>query len=156
MSVFVACDHKKFKNSKMIFLLFQRFLECLLFILWNHVLWWYPWSVYRVRKVKDRTVVVTGAASGIGNAIAILLAKSGWTVIACDIDVAKLVQLNQVPNISTIHLDVRSKSSTELLRKHVDRRFPRGLDAVVREISVCINLSLSLSLSHQPIPISNR
>jgi NAD(P)-dependent dehydrogenase (short-subunit alcohol dehydrogenase family) len=95
--------------------------------------------------VKDRTVVVTGAASGIGNAIAILLAKSGWTVIACDIDVAKLVQLNQVPNISTIHLDVRSKSSTELLRKHVDRRFPRGLDAVVREISVCINLSLSLS-----------
>ena len=61
----------------MIVLFIQRIVEWFLFVLWNHVLWWYPWSVYRIQKVHDRSVVVTGAASGIGNACVKLLANSG-------------------------------------------------------------------------------
>ena len=127
----VSCE-TIFENSKtMMVLLIQRIVEWFLFVLWNHVLWWYPWSVCRIQKVHDRSVVVTGAASGIGKALVKLLANSGWTVIACDIDVAKLVHLNQVRNVSTYHLDVRSLSSAKLLNREVEKQFPNGLDAVV-------------------------
>ena len=59
----------------------RRIFEWFLFVLWNHVLWWYPWSVYRIHQVHGRTVVVTGAASGIGFALVKLLAKSGTFLI---------------------------------------------------------------------------
>ena len=59
------------------------------------------------------------------------MTSTGWIVVACDIDSAKLVHLNQIRNVSTLHLDVRSISSAKLLRKEIEARFPKGLDAVV-------------------------
>ena len=36
--------------------------------------------------VKDKIIVVTGAASGLGRALALYLARDGWCVAVCDID----------------------------------------------------------------------
>jgi len=45
-----------------------------------------PWPCSRLGAVADRTVVVTGAASGIGAATAARLTRAGWRVIGVDKD----------------------------------------------------------------------
>jgi len=55
----------------------------------------------------NQTVLVTGAANGIGLAITEFLAKKGFTILATDFNEADLQKLSSKENIHTILLDVK-------------------------------------------------
>lgn len=57
-------------------------------------------------RLSGKTALVTAAAQGIGRASAIAFASEGATVIATDINEAKLKELGSLPNIRTRRLDV--------------------------------------------------
>ncbi|MFB1297301.1 SDR family NAD(P)-dependent oxidoreductase [Mycobacterium sp. pW049] len=86
-----------------------------------------------------RTVVVTGAGSGIGRAIATTLAQRDWRVIVTDVDdtAAREVAAG-LPNTSAGHepaqLDVTSPEAAARVASDVARRF--GLDAWVSNAGI--------------------
>jgi NAD(P)-dependent dehydrogenase (short-subunit alcohol dehydrogenase family) len=69
-----------------------------------------------VRSLQGRTAVVTGAASGIGLAVALALAKSGATVVVGDYDpLPESTELFQQHGIVQRRCDVRSESEVRAL-----------------------------------------
>jgi 2-hydroxycyclohexanecarboxyl-CoA dehydrogenase len=72
----------------------------------------------------DEIAVVTGAASGIGRAIAIALAGNGAVVVAADRDVSGAEQTAAAHDrITAVFLDLTSGSSIAAARDEVTRRF---------------------------------
>lgn len=57
-------------------------------------------------RLSGKTAIVTAAAQGIGRASAIAFASEGATVIATDVNEARLKELQSLPNIRTRRLDV--------------------------------------------------
>lgn len=56
--------------------------------------------------LKDKVVAITAAAQGIGRASALAFAKAGAKVIATDINLERLAELDKEPGIRTARLDV--------------------------------------------------
>lgn len=59
------------------------------------------------------TILITGATSGIGEALANLCAKAGHAVIACGRNKQKLAELAQTENISICCFDVTDEQATK-------------------------------------------
>jgi len=86
---------------------------------------------------KVKTVLVTGAASGIGLAITEYLAQKGDKVIATDKNKEALAILNGKPNIITFYLDVTdSKSISDV--KDIIGEIPQGLDVLVNNAGIFV------------------
>lgn len=64
-------------------------------------------------RLTGKAVLVTAAAQGIGAAIARAAAREGARVIATDINTDLLQQLNEIPGITTRHLDVTDPREIE-------------------------------------------
>tara|TARA_B100000886_G_scaffold164270_1_gene112018 strand:+ start:2530 stop:3267 length:738 start_codon:yes stop_codon:yes gene_type:complete len=65
-------------------------------------------------RLKNKNIVVTAAAQGIGRATALMFAKEGATVIATDINEKKLSELSKENNeIKTYKLDATNKNEVE-------------------------------------------
>jgi NAD(P)-dependent dehydrogenase (short-subunit alcohol dehydrogenase family) len=58
------------------------------------------------------TILITGATSGIGEALAGLCAKAGHSVIACGRNEQKLAELALIENITTCRFDVTDEKAT--------------------------------------------
>ena len=86
-----------------------------------------------------RSVLVTGASSGIGHATALLLASKGWRVFAAirkDAD-AEAINARGLKNIETMHLDVSDRSSIRRAAEEVQGRLAyRGLDGLFNNAGI--------------------
>ena len=72
-------------------------------------------------RLKDKKIIVTAAAQGIGRATAMMFAKEGASVIATDINEEKLNELNKENNlIKTQKLDATNKKSVEEFYRSVN------------------------------------
>ena len=72
-------------------------------------------------RLKNKKIVVTAAAQGIGRATAIAFANEGAEVIATDINEEKLIELNDFnPKIKTKVLNSTNKDEVEIFAKNID------------------------------------
>ena len=72
-------------------------------------------------RLKDKKIIVTAAAQGIGRATAMMFAKEGASVIATDINEEKLNELNNENNfIQTQKLDATDKKADEEFCSSID------------------------------------
>jgi len=72
-------------------------------------------------RLKNKKIVVTAAAQGIGRATALAFANEGAEVIATDINLEKLNEIKQNnSSIVTQELDATNKSAVEVFAKSID------------------------------------
>lgn len=95
---------------------------------------------YGAYRFADRVCLVTGAATGIGQAVAVRLWAEGATVVAADINldlVRQTVALGGAGRRRALaaRLDVRSDRSVASLARRVERRFGR-LDVLVNNAGI--------------------
>lgn len=87
-----------------------------------------------------RSVVVTGASSGIGRASALRLSRSGWHVFAGvrkDSDAESLRA--EDPRITPLSIDVSDQSSIDAARKTVEDAVGAKLDALVNNAGIAVH-----------------
>jgi NAD(P)-dependent dehydrogenase (short-subunit alcohol dehydrogenase family) len=85
--------------------------------------------------MRNRTVLVTGAGRGIGRAIAVRLARSGWRVYGgVRTDVAAKELSTESDSITPVELDVTVPQHLAAL----DRELPEGLDALVNNAGIAV------------------
>lgn len=78
---------------------------------------------------RSRTVLITGAAGGLGRAAVEMLAGAGWAVWAADLPGPALDALDEVPGVRPLELDVTDQASVDAAAQQV--RASGTLDAVV-------------------------
>lgn len=79
---------------------------------------------------EDKSVLVTGAAGGIGRATCERLARAGWQVLAVDRDADKMRWADAVPAVTAFAADVASEEDNARMAAEAEARFG-GLDAAV-------------------------
>lgn len=79
-----------------------------------------------------KTILITGAASGIGKATATYFVKHGWQVAAVDVNPGALSQLTRElgPSLWPVVGDVRSRDGAQALVKQVTDRTSGRLDCL--------------------------
>ena len=70
-------------------------------------------------RLSGKTALVTAAAQGIGRACALAFAAEGASVLATDINAAKLDELSGTPNIVTTRLDVLDNDMVASLAREI-------------------------------------
>ena len=80
-------------------------------------------------RLKEKNIIVTAAAQGIGKATALAFAKEGANVIATDINEEKLSVLSQEnKNIRTELLDSTNKQKVEEFGSNIENSFSARRD----------------------------
>ncbi len=80
--------------------------------------------------VDQKSVVVTGAASGMGRAVCERLARNGWQVLAVDYNADNLKWAEGAANVSTLVADISSEADNAKIAAEAERLFG-GLDAAI-------------------------
>lgn len=81
-----------------------------------------------MEKLDSKTIIITGAAGGIGSAITIRCLQDGATVLGCDrnrLELERLRERVQSEKLSTFQVDVSSYSEVEALFKQIVKDFPQ-------------------------------
>ncbi|MHA1170945.1 MAG: SDR family oxidoreductase, partial [Candidatus Heimdallarchaeota archaeon] len=86
---------------------------------------------------KAKTVLITGAASGIGLALTEYLAQKGDKVIATDFNKEALAALNSKPNIITYYIDVTDSKSISEVKEKISET-AQGLDGLVNNAGMFV------------------
>ena len=95
-----------------------------------------------IEGLKDRVVIVTGGAHGIGKAYCLGFAKAGARVVIADIDKAgadraagEIAQAVRESSADALHVDVSDETSTKNMAAHAVERFGR-IDVLVNNAGV--------------------
>ncbi len=95
-----------------------------------------------IEGLKDRVVIVTGGAHGIGKAYCLGFAKAGARVVIADIDKAgaqraagEIAQAVRESSADALHVDVSDETSTKNMAAHAIERFGR-IDVLVNNAAV--------------------
>lgn len=91
-----------------------------------------------------KTVLITGASSGIGKATALHFAANHWQVIATMISLDERHAIENVPNIHCYPLDVTSTQSIEMARKQILQKHPR-IDVIINNAGIGYRSFVELS-----------
>ncbi|MBB5154367.1 3-oxoacyl-ACP reductase [Saccharopolyspora phatthalungensis] len=102
------------------------------------------------RPLRDKIALVTGAARGIGEAIAETLARDGAHVVCLDVpaqggDLAKVA--NRIGG-STLQLDITAENAAERIAEHFAQRHD-GLDIVVHNAGITRDKTIGRMTSQQ-------
>jgi meso-butanediol dehydrogenase / (S,S)-butanediol dehydrogenase / diacetyl reductase len=81
-------------------------------------------------KANRKVVIVTGAAGGIGRAACERLVRKGWSVVAADLDAAKLAWTQGNAHIAAATADIATVAGNQSVVQLAEDRFG-GLDAVL-------------------------
>src|SRR3954469_2339121 len=87
------------------------------------------------REYSQKAALVTGAARGIGKAIAVMLAERGYRMAICDRDAAAGSRTAAETGIAFVRCDVSREASARACVQRVIRRFGR-LDALVNNAGI--------------------
>ncbi|MFT4633398.1 MAG: 3(or 17)beta-hydroxysteroid dehydrogenase, partial [Crocinitomicaceae bacterium] len=98
--------------------------------------------------VKGKVVIVTGAASGLGEADARMLAANGASVIMTDINVAVGEQIAKQIGATFFEHDVARESRWADLTKLVERDFGR-LDGLVNNAGIAVIANIETTTTEQ-------
>jgi 2,3-dihydro-2,3-dihydroxybenzoate dehydrogenase len=83
-----------------------------------------------MKKAENKTVLITGAAGGLGNALVKLLSERGYHIIATDISLERLSGLNSHVNVVTKQVDVTDLEKVGLTIREFDLE-ETGLDILI-------------------------
>lgn len=89
----------------------------------------------RPPRLEGRSVIVTGAGSGIGRATAVRLASEGAAVVALDVSLEGLAAIEGTSGVTTAHVDISSESSVVTAVAAAVESLG-GLDAVVNAAAI--------------------
>lgn len=106
-----------------------------------------------------RTVVITGAAAGIGRRTALTLASKGWTVGAFDLDETGLATLADEAGPGTVHTGHLDVTDAAQFQERVDAFVARTgrLDAIVNNAGILLAgrfEEIDVARHHQEIDIN--
>ena len=79
----------------------------------------------------QKTVVITGASSGIGRASLLRMSQAGWRVFATVRKDLDQQPLNSIPNVVPILMDVEDRASISAVAREIALQDPGGLDGLV-------------------------
>jgi NAD(P)-dependent dehydrogenase (short-subunit alcohol dehydrogenase family) len=89
------------------------------------------------QKANQKTVLVTGASSGIGLKITQVLSENGYLVYAGARKDADLQRLNAMNNVESVRLDVTDQEQIDAAVKKIADK-GRGLDALVNNAGIAV------------------
>jgi short-subunit dehydrogenase len=88
-------------------------------------------NIHSAMTIRSKTILITGATSGIGRAAALMLARRGHRVFATGRNEAALAQLEEA-GLDTFRLDVTDPASVEdAVRRVEEATEGRGLDVLI-------------------------
>lgn len=87
--------------------------------------------------LKDKVVIITGSAGGLGKAFAFAFANQGAKVVVCDKNIEGATQTAKEigANATAFEVDVTSESSTENLAKRVAEKFGK-IDVLINNAAI--------------------
>lgn len=91
-----------------------------------------------------KTVLITGACGGIGNATAVHFANNGWKVIATMISLDNGKELDEFENVERFLLDVTSTESIENCKAQITEKY-KTIDVVINNAGVGYRSFVELS-----------
>ena len=95
-----------------------------------------------------KTIVITGASSGIGKATAIYFAQKGWNVAATMRKPEKETELNQLDNVKLFALDVTDSASIDKAYEEIKNEY-KTIDVLFNNAGYCLFGPLELSTEKQ-------
>lgn len=87
--------------------------------------------------IDKKTILVTGAANGIGKSISLYLASKDYFVFAADVDDKGLKSLENIENIKPINLDLRYSADIERAVNEI-ANITEGLDGLVNNAGIFV------------------